>query len=149
MKHIRKYNESKINYSQIVTSFIDEVSSVFDDDKWGIIERSVERIDKYYEFELKDYQKYPDLVFLEIGDGFVPSTKHPFISIGLKCGNTNPYNKDVFSKINEDINILNNIKKLFKNLEHLNIYVPFDYEYVGYDLLSLRIDLKWHLLKSS
>jgi len=56
MKHIRKYNESKIDteqMSQIVTSFIDEVSAVFDNDKWGIIERSDERIDKYYQFKLK------------------------------------------------------------------------------------------------
>lgn len=149
MKHIRKYNESKIDteqMSQIVTSFIDEVSAVFDNDKWGIIERSDERIDKYYQFKLKNYQKYPDLVFMEIGDSFVSDIKNPFISIGIERENSNPYNKDIFLKINEDISLLTNIKKLLKNLEHLNIYVPFDYEYVGYNLLSLRIDIKWHLL---
>lgn len=151
MKYIRKYNESidgLPHYTKIVSSFIDEVSGVFDDDKWGIIERTDER-NGYYEFELKDYQTYSDIVTSKILEIFDSSTKNPFISIGVKRGDdTNPYNRDVLSKINEDINILNNIKRLFKNLEHLEIYTPFDYEYVGYDLLSLRIDFKWHLLKS-
>jgi len=150
MKHIRKYNESKIDteqMSQIVTSFIDEVSAVFDNDKWGIIERvSSQILSDYHEFELKDYQTYPDIVTSKLLKSFDSSTKHPFISIGIERENSNPYNKDVFLKINEDISLLNNIKKLLKNLEHLNIYVPFDYEYVGYNLLSLRIDIKWHLL---
>ncbi len=124
MKHIRKYNESingLLHYTNIVTSFIDEVSAIFDDDKWGIIDRSEERIDKYYQFELKDYQKYSDLVFNKILDTFDSPNKHtkyPFISIGIRCGNPNPYNKDILSKINEDINLLNNIKRLFKNLKH-------------------------------
>lgn len=143
MKHIKKYNESKVDLNKIVTSFIDEVSAVLDNDKWGIIERSFDRIGGYYEFELKDYQTYPDIVTSTILENFDSSTKHPFISIGIECDNRHPHSKDIFLKINEDINLLNNIKKLLKNLEYLDIYVPFDYEYVNYNLLSLRIDLKY------
>ena len=154
MKHIKKYNESKKDYNDLVTSFIDEVSAVFDNDKWGIISHTIhERVggqilSDYHEFKLKDYQTYPDIVTSTILENFDSSTKYPFISIGIQRDNGHPHSKDIFLKINEDIKLLNNIKKLLKNLEYLNIYVPFDYEYVSYDLLSLRIDLKWHLLKS-
>lgn len=149
MKHIRKYNESKIDYTKIVSSFIDEVSAVFDNDKWGVIERvSGQILSDYYEFELKNFQTYSDIVTSKILENFDASTKHPFISIGIQCDNGHPHSQDILLKINNNINLLNNIKKLSKNLEYLNIYVPFDYEYVGYDLISLRIDLKGHLLKS-
>lgn len=148
MKHIKKYNESKKDYTDLVTSFIDEVSAVFDNDKWGIIEKSYDRnLGDYYEFELKNYQKYPDIVFSKILDGFDSSTKHPFISIGIECDYARVQPHELLKKINQNIELLTNIKRLLKNLEYLDIYAPYTYEYVSYDLLSLRIDLKWYILK--
>jgi hypothetical protein len=132
MKHIRKYNESKFDNTDLIHQIIDEITSVFNDNEWGEIESTCSGPGEPYQYSLKKYSKDCKSVIEYFK---YELERYGHVSIGFKIiidGN------NILESISKYQEFLLKIKRIILNTSNLNIKIE-DLYFKDTDLISFRI----------
>ena len=135
MRYIRKYNESKLDYSSLIDQVIDEVTSVFSDNEWGEIKSTCSGPGEPYQYELKKYNQNSKRVLEYLKNDM---ERYGNVSIGFKFDLSEDSWYDALTSITEYQNFLTKMKRFILNISDLDIKCE-NLNFINNDLVSVRI----------
>ena len=135
MKYIKKYNESKLDYSNLIDQVIDEITSVFSDNEWGEIKSTCSGPGEPYQYELRKYDKNSKEVLKYLK---YEMERYGNVSIGFNFDLSENSRYDALTSITEYQNFFTKMKKFILNISYLDIKCE-NLNFKNNDLVSIRI----------